>query len=94
MNERRRQFTLALVSLLGMFSAWEPPANAQSYPVRPVKIIVPGAAGGPGDTITRSSRRSWRKRATAISMSKISLAPPARSAPAPQRMRRRTAIRS
>ncbi len=53
MNARRWQLTPALVSLLGVFAACEPPANAQNYPARPVKIIVPGVAGGPGDTISR-----------------------------------------
>src|SRR5260370_17179196 len=53
MNARGWQLTPALVSLLGVFAACEPPANAQNYPARPVKIIVPGVAGGPGDTISR-----------------------------------------
>ena len=53
MSARRKQFTLASVSLLGMFAACEPPANAQNYPARPVKIIMPAVAGGPGDTIAR-----------------------------------------
>src|SRR5258708_2458104 len=50
MNARRRQLTLALLSVLGVFAA---PANAQDYPARPVKIIVPYPAGGPGDAIMR-----------------------------------------
>src|SRR6266849_6884861 len=53
MNARRGQLTRALVSLLGVFAACEPPANAQDYPARPVKIIVPYPAGGPGDAIMR-----------------------------------------
>jgi tripartite-type tricarboxylate transporter receptor subunit TctC len=36
-----------------MFAGCEPPANAQNYPARPVKIIMPYAAGGPGDTMAR-----------------------------------------
>ncbi len=48
MYARRRQFTLALVSVIGVFAACEPPANAQDYPARPVKIIVPYPAGGLG----------------------------------------------
>src|SRR5258708_2417073 len=46
MNARRWQLTPALVSLLGVFAVCEPPANAQNYPARPVKIIMPYAAGG------------------------------------------------
>ncbi len=53
MNARRRPFTLTLVSVIGMFAGCEPPANAQNYPARPVKIIMPYAAGGPGDTMAR-----------------------------------------
>jgi tripartite-type tricarboxylate transporter receptor subunit TctC len=54
MNARRWQLTPALVSLLGVFAACEPPANAQDYPARPVKFIVPGPPGGSGaDAITR-----------------------------------------
>jgi len=42
-----------LVSVIGVFAVCEPPANAQNYPARPVKIIMPYAAGGPGDTMAR-----------------------------------------
>src|SRR5258707_3196285 len=48
MNARRRQFTLALVSVIGVFAGCEPPAKAQDYPARPVKIIVPYPASGLG----------------------------------------------
>lgn len=54
MNARRLQLRLGLVSLLGVFAACEPPANAQDYPARPVKFIMAGPAGGSGaDAITR-----------------------------------------
>src|SRR5258708_4333770 len=46
MNARRLHLTLGLASLLGVFAACEPPANAQDYPWRPVKIIVPYPASG------------------------------------------------
>ena len=48
MNARRWQLTPALVSLLGVFAACEPPAIAQDYPAWPVKIIVPYPASGFG----------------------------------------------
>jgi tripartite-type tricarboxylate transporter receptor subunit TctC len=53
MNMKLWQSTLALVSLLGTFAACDPPATAQNYPARPVKIIVPYPAGGPADILAR-----------------------------------------
>ena len=42
------------VAILGLFQAGVPPgASAQTYPTRPITIIVPYPAGGPSDTLTR-----------------------------------------
>jgi tripartite-type tricarboxylate transporter receptor subunit TctC len=47
---KRLQITLATASLLLLPAA---PALAQDYPAKPIVIVVPAAAGGPSDTLTR-----------------------------------------
>ena len=38
-----------------------PPAAAQDYPARPVRIVFPLAAGGGGDVFTRAIADEWQK---------------------------------
>ena len=46
--------TFAVVAVLGLFQAVAPhSAGAQSYPTRPITLIVPYPAGGPSDVLTR-----------------------------------------
>ena len=43
----------ALLTLATAATIWTLPCNADDYPVRPVRIIVPFGAGGPTDVYTR-----------------------------------------
>src|SRR5262245_64991118 len=46
-------FAVALLSLITASLATQRFAEAESYPTRPVKVIQPYPAGGPGDVIAR-----------------------------------------
>lgn len=51
----------ALLALAGAITIPAPPAVADDYPSRPVKIIVPFGAGGPTDVYTRAIAEELRK---------------------------------
>ena len=50
-----------VLSLCALGSVWVGHANAQDYPNKPITMMMPYAAGGPGDTITRLFAGSMQK---------------------------------
>jgi tripartite-type tricarboxylate transporter receptor subunit TctC len=60
MRRPHRQFPLLVCTVTALAaSLWA--ASAQTYPTRPVTIIVPYAAGGPMDLIARAIAEKMRE---------------------------------
>ncbi|MCC6778742.1 MAG: tripartite tricarboxylate transporter substrate binding protein [Hyphomicrobiales bacterium] len=49
----RRLRSAALALIVAVLAGWSMPASAQSYPNRPVRVIIAFAAGGSSDVLTR-----------------------------------------
>ena len=45
--------TKSIIVAVAMLAVWSAHAGAQDWPIRPVTMVVPFAAGGPVDTIAR-----------------------------------------
>ena len=85
----KKHFALALL----LFAAGLTSAAAETWPARPVKVIVGFAAGGPTDLFARLIAQSSPSKPARISTSRMSAAPAAISVPAGRRNRRRTVTR-
>ncbi|HEX9811317.1 MAG TPA: tripartite tricarboxylate transporter substrate-binding protein [Burkholderiales bacterium] len=48
----RRVFSIATATAIAA-AVWVPVADAQTYPAKPVRVIVPFGAGGPADLFAR-----------------------------------------
>jgi predicted nucleic acid-binding Zn ribbon protein len=67
----RRRF-LHLAAVAAALPATSRIAGAQTYPDRPVRVVVPYAPGGPTDTITRLLAQKMTEHAGQHSSSRIS----------------------
>jgi tripartite-type tricarboxylate transporter receptor subunit TctC len=53
MRQTRSPIVLAFLSMLVASFAGNRPVQAENYPTRPVKVVLPYPAGGPGDVMAR-----------------------------------------
>src|SRR5262249_55605627 len=49
----RRLLVAATLAGLSLAAAWGTPARAETYPDRPIRLVIPFSAGGPNDLIAR-----------------------------------------
>src|ERR1700739_2449844 len=61
MITRLRAGLLAVLSGLILAAATVPGANAEDYPTRPIRVVIPFGAGGPTDVFTRALGEELRK---------------------------------
>ncbi len=57
-----KTYRLLCSAAMGALALYATGAQAQNYPTRPVKLIVPYAAGGPTDTFARALADTWGKK--------------------------------
>lgn len=56
-----RRFTVAIMAAMVLLTQWAP-AAAQTYPSRPIRVIIPASAGGTQDVFMRALGEDLRKR--------------------------------
>jgi tripartite-type tricarboxylate transporter receptor subunit TctC len=54
--------SVAAVCLTACLAGHAPPAAAQSYPSRPIKVVIPASAGGTQDVFMRALGEDLRRR--------------------------------